>query len=74
VGGVKNRVEFAGVLSTTFLNSVSSSDTLSENENEWPKTEQVPISFHRAPRNFSDAKTRNRKKLDIGDNPIYLFE
>ena len=38
--------------------------TLFEFENEWQKTEQVPIPLPRAPRNFSDAKTRNKKKFD----------
>ena len=33
--------------------------TLQENENEWPKTEQVPISLPRVSRNFPDAEIRN---------------
>ena len=30
-----------------------------ENENEWQKTEPVPIPLPRASRNFPDVKTRN---------------
>ena len=30
-----------------------------ENKNEWQKTEQIPISFPRAFRNFPDIKSRN---------------
>ena len=33
--------------------------TLFESENEWQKTEQVPILLPRASRNFPDVKTRN---------------
>ena len=33
--------------------------TFFERENEWQKTEQVPILLARASRNFPDVKTRN---------------
>ena len=33
--------------------------TLFESENEWQKTEQVPIPLPSASRNFPDVKTRN---------------
>ena len=35
-----------------------------KNENEWQKTEQVPIPFPTGSRKFPDAKTRNGKKFD----------
>jgi hypothetical protein len=38
--------------------------TLSENEIELQKTEQVPVPFPRAPRNFPDVKTSNGEKFD----------
>jgi hypothetical protein len=48
---------------------------LSENENEWQKTEPVPISIPRASRNFPDDKTRNKKSLIIGSfKKIQLFK
>jgi len=39
---------------------------LFENENEWPKIEQVPIPILRASRNFPDVKPRIEKKYIIG--------
>ena len=48
--------------------------TLSENENEWQKTEQVPIQIPRAASTFFDEKKKLKKKsanLDFRDNPIY---
>ena len=38
----------------------SSNNTLFETENEWQKTERVPIPLPRASRNFPDDKTRNK--------------
>jgi hypothetical protein len=41
--------------------------TLSENENEWQKTEPVPILLPRASWNFPNAKTiETKKSLIIG--------
>jgi hypothetical protein len=47
--------------------------TLGETENEWQKTEQVPILLLRGARSFFDTKKMKKKNasLDIGDNPIY---
>ena len=48
--------------------------TLGETENEWQKTEQVPIILLRGARSFFDAKKMKKKNfasLDFGDNPIY---
>ena len=47
---------------------------MSENENEWQKTEQVPIQLPRAASTFFDEKKMKKKhssNLDFGDNPIY---
>ena len=48
--------------------------TPGETENEWQKTEQVPILLLRGARSSFDAKKMKKKKfasLDFGDNPIY---
>ena len=47
--------------------------TLGETENEWQKTEQVPILLLGSARSFLDAKKLKKKfaSLDFGDNPIY---
>ena len=49
-------------------------DTLFETENEWQKTELVPIPLLKGARIFFDAKKQKEKNfanLDFGDNPIY---
>ena len=51
-----------------------SSFTPGETENEWQKTEQVPILLLRGARSFFDDKKMKKKEfvsLDLGDNPIY---
>ena len=47
--------------------------TPGETENEWQKTEPVPILLLRGARSFFDAKKMKKKIvfLDFGDNPIY---
>ena len=48
--------------------------TPGETENEWQKTEQVPILLLRGARSFFDAEKTKKKifaSLDFGDNPIY---
>ena len=49
--------------------------TPGETENEWQKTEQVPILLLRGARSFFDAKKIKKKfaSLDFGNNPIYPF-
>ena len=41
--------------------------TLSEIENEWQKTDPVPIPLHRAPRLFPDSNTRNNFESFVCD-------
>ena len=50
-----------------------SQNTPGEIENEWQKTEQLPILLLRGARSFFDAKKMKKKiaSLDFGDNPIY---
>ena len=48
--------------------------TPGETENEWQKTELVPILLLRGARSFLDAKKMKKKNfasLDLGDNPSY---
>ena len=47
--------------------------TPGETDNEWQKTEQVPILLLRGARRFFDAKKMKKKtaSLDFGDNQIY---
>ena len=64
----KNKIE--GFLDQSLINE---QHILSKNENEWQKTKPVLIPLPRPSSNFSNAKTRNKKSLIVGDNPIYLI-
>ena len=49
-------------------------NTPGETEDEWQKTEQVPILLLKGARSFFDAKKVKKKKFansDFRDNPIY---